>query len=328
MNLPIQTKNFCVYLIKNLINQKMYIGYSNNLKQRWRDHKSAAKRMNSNLPIYKAINYYGIENFELKILSEWDSLKEALLEEQKQIFDFKSLINQCGYNVLIGGNASPMNNIEVAKKVSIAKKKLYENPIERQKLSKAIKKYYNDNPNILAGRQFSEAVRMKIANSLKEHYKNNPEDKFKMRIAQKASLSSNSIKKRIFKLRKNHLDLVLKRRDIIEFIVPLLEKGLKANTIVSFLNKNQIPNISNSKKWYFDTFKILLEKLIHNCPEIQESINKFTIEEKRIKKYIIELYNSGLSIRKISKKLTEEQILPLFGTKWSISSLQRFLSNI
>lgn len=53
-----------IYIIKNLINGKIYIGQSKNLAQRRNTHLSLARNITKDSqPIHKAIAKYGHENF-------------------------------------------------------------------------------------------------------------------------------------------------------------------------------------------------------------------------------------------------------------------------
>lgn len=66
--------NICgIYKIENLINHKVYIGQSINIKIRWKNHLKVSKNPNSNCyeyPLYKAFRKYGINNFSFEILEE------------------------------------------------------------------------------------------------------------------------------------------------------------------------------------------------------------------------------------------------------------------
>lgn len=100
-----------VYLIKNIVNNKYYIGQSIVLKRRLNDHIKYSKiksKMNS-YPIYKAINKYNINNFEFKILysAEKNNIGEQrdLLNqlEEKYIIEYNSY-GSTGYNQTLGSN--------------------------------------------------------------------------------------------------------------------------------------------------------------------------------------------------------------------------------
>ena len=58
-----------VYVITNLINKKIYIGSSIDIKVRWSNHKSELKRgVHNNKYLQNAWNKYGEENFKFEIL--------------------------------------------------------------------------------------------------------------------------------------------------------------------------------------------------------------------------------------------------------------------
>ncbi len=73
-----------VYKITNTINNKCYIGITNNYKKRWSNHKTTYLNENSkeyDKPLYRAFRKYGLENFTFEILEENLSLEQANLLE-------------------------------------------------------------------------------------------------------------------------------------------------------------------------------------------------------------------------------------------------------
>lgn len=54
---------FYLYKITNLVNNKIYIGQTNDPKQRWSHHKSDANK--PIMAISRAMNKYGISNLKL-----------------------------------------------------------------------------------------------------------------------------------------------------------------------------------------------------------------------------------------------------------------------
>lgn len=60
-----------VYMIKNNLNGKCYIGQSIKLRSRLKDHMRNAKNGKLDLPIYRAINKYGFHNFTVDILESF-----------------------------------------------------------------------------------------------------------------------------------------------------------------------------------------------------------------------------------------------------------------
>lgn len=89
-----------IYKIENLINHKVYIGQSVNIKNRWKSHLNVSKNPVSDgyeYPLYRAFRKYGLENFSFKILEECP--KEKLNQrEEYYIKKYNSLDNNFGYN--------------------------------------------------------------------------------------------------------------------------------------------------------------------------------------------------------------------------------------
>ena len=107
-----------IYLCKNLINNKIYIGRTKNLEKRISYHIRDAKYSKKNKTYFhKSINKYGIENFEFKILEENLSEKESKEREiyYINIYDAKSLN---GMNLTIGGDGVSNPSDDVRKRMS------------------------------------------------------------------------------------------------------------------------------------------------------------------------------------------------------------------
>lgn len=92
-----------IYMIKNKINQKIYIGQSINIQQRWQAHRNSYYHKNfSHLPLYAAFSKYGKENFELIILEECP-ISELDSKEIEYIKYFNGTDPHIGYNLEPGG---------------------------------------------------------------------------------------------------------------------------------------------------------------------------------------------------------------------------------
>ena len=91
------TENAGVYWIKNLLNNKVYIGSSARLKMRLKDHiKLLQKDKHPNKHLQCAYNKYGKDKFELAILETCEAIKDTLLYlEQKYIDEIKPEYNMC-----------------------------------------------------------------------------------------------------------------------------------------------------------------------------------------------------------------------------------------
>lgn len=88
-----------IYQITNLINNKQYIGLTNNIKRRWSNHKCSN---DPNMVIAKAIQKYGVNNFKFEILLRNLTIEEARQKEQEYI-KVKNTKVPNGYNVSDGG---------------------------------------------------------------------------------------------------------------------------------------------------------------------------------------------------------------------------------
>lgn len=97
------TKYGRIYIIRNTVNDKVYVGQTHvSIKLRFQNHLSAA-RHGKNYVIGKAIRKYGEDKFYVELLEK--CLVEELNErEQYWISFFKATDNRFGYNMSIGGN--------------------------------------------------------------------------------------------------------------------------------------------------------------------------------------------------------------------------------
>lgn len=98
-----------IYKITNTINGKVYIGQSQCITKRWKNHKITAYNSNDRsyeYPLYRAIRKYGIENFDFSILE--NCTIEQLDEREIFWIKFYSSDNSCyGYNNDSGGSNCP-----------------------------------------------------------------------------------------------------------------------------------------------------------------------------------------------------------------------------
>lgn len=98
-----------VYQITNVINNKSYIGITNDYKKRWSNHRTVYNNKSSkeyDKPLYRAFRKYGIDNFTFKVLKEGLSLDQANLIEQELIQSLHTLTTENGYNVTKGGEGT------------------------------------------------------------------------------------------------------------------------------------------------------------------------------------------------------------------------------
>ena len=90
-----------IYKIENMINKKHYIGQSEDLENRIKEHKYLMSKLKeNNKKLNNDIAKYGIDNFEIHIV-EFCKVEELDEKEKKYIELYNSIEN--GYNTRIGG---------------------------------------------------------------------------------------------------------------------------------------------------------------------------------------------------------------------------------
>ena len=100
-----------VYLITNLVNNKKYVGITNDYKKRWENHKCCN---DPTMAIAKAIKKYGKENFKFEVIESNISLDEIDEKEIYYINKFETHVSLGkGYNISKGGRYNITNSIKV-----------------------------------------------------------------------------------------------------------------------------------------------------------------------------------------------------------------------
>jgi group I intron endonuclease len=99
-----------IYFIKNKINNKMYIGLSTNIENRFLFHKRRLlSNTHKNSHFQSSFNENGIENFEFGILEE--CIEVILSEREKYWISFyRSHNREFGYNKTFGGEFGKMSD--------------------------------------------------------------------------------------------------------------------------------------------------------------------------------------------------------------------------
>ena len=104
-----------IYKIVNLINNKVYVGQSKNIFERWKTHIRVSTKdletcgptvkKDANLPIHLAIRKYGVNNFSFIILELCDDI---LLDEKEKYYIriYNSNNKDYGYNLTTGGKTN------------------------------------------------------------------------------------------------------------------------------------------------------------------------------------------------------------------------------
>ena len=111
-----------IYIIKNLVNGKNYIGQTNNLKVRWNKHKNDLnKNKHINRHLQNAWDKYGENNFKFEIIKECNNTDNLNELEKHYIKKYNSNNINFGYNLTSGGEGYELND-SVKKQISINKR--------------------------------------------------------------------------------------------------------------------------------------------------------------------------------------------------------------
>jgi group I intron endonuclease len=177
-----------IYMIKNKVNNKCYIGQSigKDINVRWRDH---IRRSNTDdcPALYGAFRKYGLEKFEFKIICI--SFDEACDDLEVYYISKYNTISPNGYNIESGGNKNKIFHPETCKKISIAltgKKHSEERKLKNSNSQKG-KKHTEESKKKMSesrkGKKFnlSNEQRQKWSNRLKGHPVS---DKTRQRVAE------------------------------------------------------------------------------------------------------------------------------------------------
>jgi len=106
-----------IYLIKNIINNKVYIGSAVNIDRRWEQHKKLLKKgKHHSCHLQLAWNKYGEQNFKFEILEEVSNPLHLISYEQVYLDYHKSYEDERGYNICkVAGSTYGLRHTEEAK---------------------------------------------------------------------------------------------------------------------------------------------------------------------------------------------------------------------
>lgn len=139
----IKQDKYCVYLIFNNINGKVYVGKTKNYKKRINRHKNIATDANneSGSLVHRAIKKYGIDNFTFCILQTFGNEKDCFAAEIYWVRYYKSNAtkygNEFGYNLTEGGEgpSGAKRSKDTKKKQSLNKLGKKRSEEDRKKMS-------------------------------------------------------------------------------------------------------------------------------------------------------------------------------------------------
>lgn len=223
-----------IYQIKNIINNKIYIGSSVDIKNRWQKHISELRRgKHSNKHLLESYKTHGEQNFEFSILEEVKELDNLILKEQYYLDFYKSYEKENGYNLrkIADSNYGYKHTKESIEKFRTASTGKTHTEEVKKRISLANK-----------GRIFSEETKLKM--SLAKKGKSN-HWKGKKRTEKQKKFISDMAKKRIGELNSNSK---LKKTDI---------------EIIKFMFFNEKKYINDIAR-RFNVSRSTIKRAIHN----------------------------------------------------------------
>lgn len=246
--------NCGIYMIKNLVNNKVYIGQSINIKKRFREHKYNLKNnIHANHHLQNAWNKYGGENFEFIVL---EYCTENLInnKEEYYISVYKTIDSKYGYNKKEGGKNGRLSE-ETKNKMSI---------------SQMGKKHSEETKLIIKeknlGKKYSEETKNKMSESkIGKHYHTEESKK---------SISE--------KNKNNNYNLGKKRDKTFSDKMRILNTGKK-------YSEETRRNLSLSHMKFDIETVHLIRKEINNGASIKDLVLKYHVCDetlRKIKKYI------------------------------------------
>ena len=169
-----------VYEIKNLVNGKYYIGSSNNVKRRWKEHVNQLNSSNHhNMYLQNSWNKYGEENFRFQILEYVNNEKFLREAEEQWIHNLKSYEREVGYNISIYTD-SPLRGVKLREEtINKLKNKIFTKQhklnISKAKKDKKLTKEHKSNiSDGLTGRIYTTEARKNMSKALQgDNHPNN-----------------------------------------------------------------------------------------------------------------------------------------------------------
>lgn len=146
-----------IYMFKNKVNQKCYVGQAIDVERRYTEHLYYVNN-NPIQPIHKAIAKYGIDNFNFKILEFLPQCTKEQLDDKEKYYIQKHHAYSKGYNCTLGGDGNlGLHHSDETKKL-IGKASKNRSAESNRKISEKLK-----------GRKIVGEQRQKMIKNLKEN---------------------------------------------------------------------------------------------------------------------------------------------------------------
>lgn len=174
-----------IYIIRNLINSKVYVGSAVCLRKRYRSHLGALIRgAHSNIKLQNAVRKYGLQSFSFDLL-ELCSLADLVAKEQEWL-DRLEVVNT-GYNIApVAGSVFGLKATEeTKKKMSIARMGRICSTETRKKISEAhtgMKRTHSQKGRVVSA---DTKARISLANKGRKH---SEESRYNMSTSKKGRI--------------------------------------------------------------------------------------------------------------------------------------------
>jgi group I intron endonuclease len=182
-----------IYLIRNVVNDKSYIGQSKVPQKRWVRHKYDAITRLIDSPLYRSIRKHGVNNFTFSII---DQSEEDDLIDHLEIFWIQKLKSNnlnYGYNLESGGCNNKIVSQETKNKQSISAKKRYtletQNKLRESKKTEQSRK--NSSKSSLGSNNGRAIVNEMIVKEIRRLWETN--DYKQIELSEKFNLSTSTI---------------------------------------------------------------------------------------------------------------------------------------
>ena len=247
-------KNFKIYCIENLVNNKKYIGKtSKTIEKRFKKHiNNAQKKINRRL--YDSMNFHGYDNFKVYLICEADSNENANLKEIKYIKQYNTKNPKFGYNMTNGGDGGNTGKYYYGKSPYDWFVEKYGIEVANEMKKEISKKISQKNKGIV--KILSKESKNKISETLKEKYKS-------------GELIPNLPKVKIGKSHHNWINVELNE------IVCFMRKGKTLRWIAIFFNCSEFVIRDRIKKQFNKTFFEMQKEMKLNNFSENEIVNHF-----------------------------------------------------
>lgn len=240
-----------VYCIFNIVNEKIYIGSSIHIYERWQQHKYFLKNnIHYNKHLQAAWNKYGEENFKFEIIEIINTDEENLLEVEQIWMDYYSSYDASkGYN--ISAYAEGAGGYIVSEETKEKIRNWHTGRKSTEETKKKLSEQRKGENNNFYGKHHTEEAKKKISEAKKGKKVSEKTLKALREYGGKKSYTEETYQK----LKKSHqgensASAKLTEKDVIE-ILKLLKESVSYKEISEIYNISitQISRIKHKKRW-------------------------------------------------------------------------------